>query len=161
MLRVLLAASLLLPMAACQHVGNEPHRDRRAELAQEHPLNGTWHQAAKSDEENATIVIFENVALDHYWQVRGGKFDGALENGHAATTDFSWDAFNVYHHPEQQHGYAGTVEITYNTDIYYDDDDRMGRMHTEYCTFAVSSDETQAIFSEGCGLIRGTFNKVM
>ncbi len=167
MIRVLVASSLLVTLAACQHAGNEPHRERRAELAVEHPLNGTWHQEAKSSDTEANTVVFGTQPLDRYWQVRGGSFDGSLDSGAAADVEFSWDGFNSYWHPEPQHGYSGTVELTYSSRVYYGDrgnrvfGEGNDQMITDYCQYAVSDDHRQVTFGEGCVLFTGTFNKGM
>lgn len=167
MIRVLVASSLLVTLAACQHAGNEPHRERRAELAVEHPLNGTWHQAAKSDGAEDNTVVFDTQPLDRYWQVRGGSFEGSLDSGDPAAVDFAWDGFNSYWHPEPQHGYAGTVELTYSTRVYYGDrgngpfGPENELRQTDYCNYSVSDDHSQVTFGEGCVLFSGTFNKGM
>jgi len=161
MIRVLLAASLTLTLVACSHAGNEPHRDRRAELAVEHPLNGTWQQAGK-ESSDANTITFDTVPLDRYWQVRGGTYAGDLWRGDGrGEVEFAWDGFNNWHHQEPQHGYAGTAEVTYNTDIVYDTEDQWHRIHTDYCSYSVSDDHAQVTFSEGCVLMRGTYTKAM
>ncbi len=156
MIRVLLAASLLVTLAACSHVGNEPHRDRRAELSVEHPLNGTWQQAGKADANDVTTVVFGTVPLDRYWQVRGGSYEGSF-----GAVDFAWDGYNNYHHQEPQAGYDGALEVTYNTDLFYDSEDQWNRIHTDYCDYSVNDDASQVTFAEGCALLSGTFNKTM
>lgn len=159
MIRVLVACSLLVTLAACQHAGNEPHRERRAELPVEHPLNGTWEQAGKMEGDTNTVV-FDTVPLDRYWQVRGGSYTGDLEEGSTDGVDFAWDGFNTYWHPEPQHGFEGTVELTYSTRVYFGEDGN-GLQQTDYCSYDVSDDMSAVTFSDGCVLFTGTFNKVM
>lgn len=158
MIRVLVAASLLVTLAACQHAGNEPHRDRRAELPVEHPLNGTWHQDGKGDMTNT--VVFNAQPLDRYWQVRAGSYSGEMLDGHdVIDMQFEWDGFNSYWHPEPQHGYTGTVELTY---LERRRSGHPGHVnYTEYCTFAVADDGMSVTFGEGCEIFEGTFTKGM